>query len=146
MMNIKNKFMVVISMVIVMIVFNQLSLSGEGIVVTDCGLKYQDHKIGTGATAEVGNIVVIHIIGWLDDNGKKGMEFIDSHDRGKPVSFKLGTDKVMQGWTLGIAGMKAGGKRRLMIPSELGYDEKGVTGVVPPNTDLIFEVELLKVK
>jgi FKBP-type peptidyl-prolyl cis-trans isomerase len=144
--NIKNIFMAFICMVIIMIVFNSLLLAGEGIVVTDSGLKYQDLKIGAGTTPEVGDIVVIHIIGWLDDNGQKGVEFIDSHDRGKPVSFKLGTDKVMQGWNLGVDGMKVGGKRRLMIPSELGYGEKGAAEVVPPNADLIFEVELLKVK
>ena len=141
-----NKFMAFLSMFIVIIVFNSLSFSGEGIVVTKRGLKYQDLKIGTGATAEVGDIVVVHIIGWLDDNGQKGMEFIDSHDRGKPVSFKLGTEEVMQGWNLGIPGMKVGGKCRLMIPSELGYGAKGVIGVVPENTNLIFEVELLQVK
>lgn len=141
-----NKFIAFVSMVIVMIVFNSLSLAGEGIVATDSGLEYQDLKIGAGATAEVGNIVVIHIIGWLDDNGQKGVKFIDSNDRGKPVSFKLGTEKVMQGWNLGVAGMKVGGKRRLMIPSEAGYGAKGAAEVVPPNTDLIFDVELLEVK
>jgi len=141
-----NKLMAFLSMVIVMIAFNSSSPAGEAILVTDSELKYQDVKIGTGVTAEVGNIVVIHIIGWLDDNGQKGKEFIRSHDRGKPVSFKLGTDKVMQGWNLGVAGMKAGGKRRLMIPSELGYGAKRAAEVVPPNADLIFEVELLEVK
>lgn len=140
------KFMAFVNIFIFMIVFNSLSLAGQGIVATHSGLKYQDTKIGAGATAEVGNIVVIHIIGWLDDNGQKGMEFIDSHDRGKPISFKLGTDKVMQGWNLGIAGMKVGGKRRLLIPSEFGYGEKRAAEVVPPNTDLIFEVDLLDVK
>ena len=73
-------------------------------------------------------------------------DLVGIHDRGKPVSFKLGTDKVMPGWNLGIAGMKVDGKRRLMIPSELGYGAKGVTGMISPNTDLIFEVELLEVK
>ena len=141
-----NKLMAFLIIFIFMIVFNSLSPAGDGIVVTHSGLKYQDLKIGAGATAEVGNIVVIHLIGWLDDNGQKGKEFIRSHDREKPVSFKLGTEKVMQGWNLGVAGMKVGGKRRLMISSELGYGTKGAAEVVPPNTDLIFEVELLKVK
>ena len=141
-----NKFMAFVSMFIVIIVFNSVSPADEGIVVTLSGLKYQDLKIGAGATAEVGNIVVIHIIGWLDDNGQKGLEFIDSHNRGKPVSFKLGTEKVMQGWNLGVAGMKVGGKRRLMIPSELGYGAKRAAEVVPSNADLIFEVVLLEVK
>jgi len=144
--HIVNRCLAVVSMFIVMIVFNSLSPADEGIVITDSGLKYQDLKIGAGAKAEVGNIVVIHIIGWLDDNGQKGMKFIDSNDRGKPISFKLGTEKVMQGWNLGVAGMKVGGERRLMIPSELGYGPKKAAEVVPPNTDLIFEVELLEVK
>ena len=138
--------MVVVSMFIVMVVFNSVLMADEGIVVTDSGFKYQDLKIGTGAKAKVGNIVVIHIIGWLDDNGQKGMKFIDSNDRGKPISFKLGTEKVMLGWNLGVAGMKVGGKRILMIPSELGYGPKKAAEIVPPNSDLIFEVELLEVK
>jgi len=140
------KFMAFVSIFIFMIVFNSLSLAGEGIVVTDSGFKYQDLKIGAGATAKFGNIVVITVIGWLDDNGQKGLEFIDSHDRGKPVSFKLGTEKIMQGWNVGVAGMKVGGRRQLIIPSELGYGTKGAAEVVPPNTALIFEVELLEVK
>jgi len=141
-----NKLMAFVSMFIVMIVFNSLSLAGEGIIATDSGFKYKDLLIGTGAIAEVGKVAVVHLTGWLDDNGQKGKEFISSHDRGKPVSFKLGTEKVMQGWNLGVAGMKVGGKRRLMIPSELGYGAKRAAEVVPPNTDLIFEVELLEVK
>lgn len=144
--HIVNRCLAVVSTFIVMIVFNSVSMADEGIVITGSGLKYQDLKIGAGAKAEVGNIVVIHIIGWLDDNGQKGKEFISSHDRGKPISFKLGTEKVMQGWNLGVAGMKVGGERRLMIPSELGYGPKKAAEVVPPNTDLIFEVELLEVK
>ena len=144
--NIVNKFMIVVSIFIVMVLFNSVSMADEGIVVTDSGLKYQDLKIGAGAKAKVGNIVVIHIIGWLDDNGQKGMKFIDSNDRGKPISFKLGTEKVMQGWNLGVAGMKVGGKRILMIPSELGYGPKKAAEIVPPNSDLMFEVELLEVK
>jgi FKBP-type peptidyl-prolyl cis-trans isomerase len=140
------KFISFLSMFILTIVFNSLSIAAEGIVVTDSGLKYQDLKIGAGSTADVGRIAVVHLTGWLDDNGQKGKEFICSHNRGKPASFKLGTDKVMQGWNIGVDGMKVGGKRRLMIPSYLGYGKKGVDEVVPPNADLIFEVELLEVK
>lgn len=124
----------------------QVSFAEHGIVVTKNGLKYKDLEIGTGAEATVGNIAVIHITGWLDDKGKNGEEFICSRDYGKPVSFKLGTKKVMPGWNLGVTGMKVGGKRRLMVPSELGYGNKGVSNIVPPNTDLIFDVELLKIK
>ena len=113
--------------------------------MTNSGLKYKDLEIGTGAEATIGKIAVIHLTGWLDDNGQKGDQFICSRDYGKPVSFKLGTQKVMQGWNIGVAGMRVGGKRRLMVPSELGYGTKGVPNVVPPNADLIFDVELLKV-
>lgn len=140
------KFIAFLSMFILTIVFNSLSIAAEGIVVTDSGLKYQDLKIGAGATADVGRIAVVHLTGWLDDNGQKGKEFISSHNRGKPVSFKLGTEKVMKGWNIGVAGMKVGDKRRLMIPSNLGYGKKGVDNIVPPNADLIFEVELLEVQ
>jgi FKBP-type peptidyl-prolyl cis-trans isomerase len=105
-----------------------------------------DLEVGTGATAEPEKIAVIHLTGWLDDNGQKGVEFISSQDRGKPVSFKLGTGNVMKGWNEGVAGMKVGGKRRLMIPSMLGYGARGAEGVVPPNADLIFDIELLEVK
>ena len=102
--------------------------------------------MGTGDVAEVGKIAVIHFSAWLDDYGTKGKEFFDSRDRGKPISFKIGTDKVMKGWNIGVAGMKVGGTRRLMIPSELGYGADGVGDVVPPNADLIFEIELLALK
>ena len=141
-----NKLFASLSVFILVFVFPPTPFAEGEFVVTKSGLKYQDLKMGAGATAEVGKIAVVHLTGWLDDNGQKGKEFISSQDRGKPVSFKLGTEKVMQGWNLGVAGMKVGGKRRLMISSELGYGAKRGGGVVPPNTDLIFEVELLEVK
>lgn len=105
-----------------------------------------DLEAGIGSTAEVGKIVVIHFIGWLDENGEKGKRIFNSRDRGKPVSFKLGTDRVMQGWNIGVAGMKVGGKRRLFVPYELGYGEQGAEDVIPPNTNLIFDIELVGVK
>ena len=126
--------------------FGTITFAGKGYVRTKNDLKYKDLEVGTGVTAKVGKIVVVHIIGWLNDNGKKGKEFLNSYQRGKPVAFKLGTNKVMQGWNEGIVGMKVGGKRRLMVPSELGYGAKGVDDIVPANADLIFDVELIKVK
>jgi FKBP-type peptidyl-prolyl cis-trans isomerase len=89
---------------------------------------------------------VIHVTGWLDENGQKGKEFICSRNLGRPVSFKVGTQKVMQAWNIGVAGMREGGKRTLMVPAELGYGAKGVQNMVPPNADLIIELELLKVE
>jgi FKBP-type peptidyl-prolyl cis-trans isomerase len=121
-------------------------LAAQDVVYMESGLKYEDLVVGSGATAEAGNIAVIHLTGWLDENGRRGVEFINSKDRGKPVSFKLGTSSVMKAWNEGVPGMKVGGKRRLMVPSKLGYGSKGAGGHVPPNADLIIDVELLEVK
>ena len=125
---------------------NNVSLAQQDFIIMDNGLRYLDLEKGIGAIAEPGKIVVVHLIGWLDDNGAKGLKFTSTYDRGKPVSFKLGTDKVMQAWSEGVRGMKTGGKRRLLVPSKLGYGEKGVAEIVPPHADLIFDVELLKVR
>ena len=115
------------------------------VVTTGSGLKYQDLKVGTGATAKKGDNVEVHYTGWLDDKGKKGKKFDSSLDRGKPFKFDLGAGDVIKGWDEGVAGMKVGGKRRLLIPSKLGYGKKG-RGPIPANADLVFDVELLKVQ
>ena len=125
---------------------NDVLLARQDFIAMDNGLRYLDVETGSGAIAETGIIVVVHLIGWLDDNGAKGSKFISTYDRGKPVSFKLGTNKVMKAWSEGLRGMKTGGKRRLLVPSKLGYGEKGVAGIVPPNADLVFDVELLEVR
>jgi peptidylprolyl isomerase len=114
----------------------------EKVITTKSGLKYVDQKVGDGDEAKKGNTVEVHYTGTLT-NGKK---FDSSRDRGKPFSFKLGAGKVIKGWDEGVAGMKVGGKRKLIIPAELGYGEDGAGDVIPPNATLIFEVELLKVK
>ncbi len=123
-----------------------LSLAQQKFIVMDNGLRYLELKEGDGAIAETGKIVVVHLIGWRDDNAVKGVRFISTYDRGKPLSFKLGTDKVMKAWSEGVQGMKTGGKRRLFVPSILGYGGKGVAEIIPPNADLVFDVELLEVK
>ena len=125
---------------------NNGSLARQDFIIMDNGLRYVDLETGSGAISETGMIVVVHLIGWLDDNGAKGMKFISTYDRGKPVSFKLGTDRVMKAWSAGVRGMKTGGKRRLLVPSKLGYGEKGVGETVPPNANLVFDVELLEVR
>lgn len=115
-------------------------------VTTKTGLKYQDHKVGTGKEAVPGKIVFVHYTGWLDDKGQKGKKFDSSVDRGKPFEFKLGKRMVIAGWDEGVAGMKEGGKRTLMIPPALGYGARGSPPVIPPNAKLIFDVELIEVK
>jgi len=116
-------------------------------VTTASGLKIVDTKIGAGATARPGQICVMHYTGWLDVDGAKGKKFDSSLDHGKPFEFTLGTHEVIKGWDEGVAGMKVGGKRTLIVPPDLGYGARGAgSGVIPPNATLIFEVELLEVK
>ncbi|MGD9615899.1 MAG: FKBP-type peptidyl-prolyl cis-trans isomerase [Alphaproteobacteria bacterium] len=109
------------------------------------GLKYTDEKVGTGDEAVRGKRVTVHYTGWLYNNGEKGKKFDSSVDRGEPFSFNLGAGQVIPGWEQGVAGMKVGGKRTLIIPASLGYGARGAGGVIPPNATLIFDVELLKV-
>jgi FKBP-type peptidyl-prolyl cis-trans isomerase len=110
------------------------------------GLKYTDTKTGDGATATSGNKVSVHYTGWLYNNGAKGTKFDSSVDRGQPFQFTLGAHQVIAGWDEGVAGMKVGGKRTLIIPPELGYGARGTGGVIPPNATLMFDVELLGVQ
>ncbi|MUG96730.1 FKBP-type peptidyl-prolyl cis-trans isomerase [Scytonema sp. UIC 10036] len=116
--------------------------SGANAVTTPSGLKYVELKEGTGATPKTGQTVVVHYTGTLE-NGKK---FDSSRDRNQPFSFKLGVGQVIKGWDEGLSTMKVGGRRQLIIPSELGYGARGAGGVIPPNATLIFDVELLDVK
>lgn len=109
---------------------------------TESGLGYLDLEVGTGAVPEKGQVVTVHYTGRLVD----GTKFDSSLDRGKPFSFRLGTGQVIKGWDEGLATMKVGGKRRLFIPSHLAYGERGFPGVIPPNAELHFDVELLSVE
>jgi FKBP-type peptidyl-prolyl cis-trans isomerase FkpA len=104
-------------------------------------LKKEELKAGTGAEAVAGKVVTVHYTGTLTD----GKKFDSSLDRNQPFSFTLGRGEVIQGWDQGVAGMKVGGKRKLTIPSSLGYGAAGAGGVIPPNATLVFEVELLGV-
>ena len=110
------------------------------------GLKYTDTKTGDGATATPGSKVSVHYTGWVYTNGTKGAKFDSSVDRGQPFQFTLGAHQVIAGWDEGVAGMKVGGKRTLIIPPELGYGARGAGGVIPPNATLMFDVELLGVQ
>ena len=125
--------------------FSSQTLANEDPMRMVNGLEYIDLIVGTGAVAEADRIVTVHLIGWLNENGQKGLQFIDSHDRGKPVSFKIGTDRVMKAWSLGTTGMRVGGKRRIFVPPDLGYGEKTVGNIVPPFAELIFDIALLEV-
>ncbi len=115
-------------------------------VTTPSGLKITDTRVGTGATPKAGQICVMHYTGWLYEGGAKGKKFDSSVDRGQPFEFPIGRRQVISGWDEGVATMKVGGKRTLIIPPELGYGARGAGGVIPPNATLIFDVELLDVK
>ncbi|HEY1328952.1 MAG TPA: FKBP-type peptidyl-prolyl cis-trans isomerase [Casimicrobiaceae bacterium] len=108
-----------------------------------------DVKQGNGAEAQPGKPVVVHYTGWLYDPaqpGGKGTKFDSSLDRKVPFGFILGAGKVIKGWDEGVAGMKVGGERTLIIPPDMGYGARGAGGVIPPNATLIFDVQLLEVK
>ena len=112
-------------------------------VTTPSGLRYTDQVVGTGPSPQAGQTVSVHYTGWLDEAGKQGKKFDSSRDRGQPFSFPLGQGRVIAGWDEGVASMKVGGRRTLVIPASLGYGARGAGGVIPPNATLIFDVELL---
>jgi FKBP-type peptidyl-prolyl cis-trans isomerase len=105
------------------------------------GLEYSDLRSGTGEPATRSDVVVVHYTGWLAD-GKK----FDSSVGGEPFSFKLGVGEVIAGWDEGVTGMMVGGKRKLWVPAALGYGRQGALPEIPPNADLVFEVELLEIR
>jgi peptidylprolyl isomerase len=115
-------------------------------MTTASGLQIIDTTVGTGATPAPGQICVVHYTGWLYEDGKKGRKFDSSLDRNNPLEFPVGQRRVIAGWDEGVASMKVGGKRTLIIPPELGYGARGASGVIPANATLIFDVELLDVK
>ena len=110
------------------------------------GLKYTDSKVGDGATATSGHKVSVHYTGWLYNNGEKGKKFDSSVDRNEPFEFPIEQHRVIAGWDEGVASMKVGGKRTLIIPPALGYGARGAGAAIPPNATLMFDVELLAVK
>jgi FKBP-type peptidyl-prolyl cis-trans isomerase FkpA len=118
------------------------SSSAGQTVTTASGLQYQDLAVGTGQEAKTGDTVSVNYTGWLAD----GTKFDSSLDRGQPFQFTLGQGMVIKGWDEGVAGMKVGGKRKLIIPPDLAYGSAGYAGVIPPNATLTFEVDLLSIK
>ena len=117
------------------------TMADTDVVTTESGLKYKELQAGTGATPKKGETVVVHYTGTLED----GTKFDSSRDRNQPFKFKLGEGQVIKGWDEGISTMKVGGRRQLIIPPELGYGARGAGGVIPPNSTLLFDVELLKI-
>lgn len=113
---------------------------------TASGLSYEDVVVGTGASPATGQTCVMHYTGWLWVNEAKGTKFDSSVDRGTPFEFPIGRGRVIKGWDEGVATMKVGGKRTLLIPPQLGYGDRGAGNVIPPGATLLFEVELLGVK
>jgi len=115
---------------------------GGTVVTMQDGLKVEDLAVGSGAEVKQGQRAVVHYTGWLEN----GTKFDSSRDRGQPFTFTVGAGDVIKGWDEGVVGMHVGGKRRLTVPSDLGYGPRGYPGVIPPNATLIFEVELLDAK
>jgi peptidylprolyl isomerase len=120
---------------------NIMPEENENIVTTDSGLKYVELTEGDGASPTKGQTVTVHYTGTLEN----GTKFDSSRDRNSPFKFKIGVGQVIQGWDEGVGTMKVGGRRKLIIPPELGYGSRGAGGVIPPNATLIFDVELLSV-
>jgi peptidylprolyl isomerase len=114
---------------------------GETVITTDSGLQYVDLEVGTGASPQPGQTVVVHYTGTLED----GTQFDSSRDRNRPFQFKIGVGQVIKGWDEGVMSMQVGGRRKLIIPAELGYGSRGAGGVIPPNATLIFDVELIRI-
>ena len=110
-------------------------------IVTSSGLRYTDEKMGDGKSPEKGKRVTVHYTGTLTD----GKKFDSSRDRGQPFKFVIGVGQVIAGWDEGVMSMKVGGRRKLIIPANLGYGARGAGGVIPPNAELHFDVELLGV-
>ena len=117
----------------------------ETLVTMPSGVQYRDVVVGEGAEPTAGRKVSVHYTGWLDDNGQPGKKFDSSRDRGSPFSFTLGRGEVISGWDLGVATMRVGGRRTLILTPDHGYGARGAGGVIPPNATLIFDVELLGV-
>ena len=123
-----------------------LASPGAAMTTTASGLQFTDSVVGSGASPQAGQTCVMHYTGWLYENGARGRKFDSSLDRGQPFEFAIGRRQVIGGWDEGVASMRVGGKRTLIIPPALGYGARGAGGAIPPNATLMFDVELLAIK
>ncbi len=121
-------------------------IDADGFVSLPSGIRYKDEASGDGEMPKAGQTVDVHYTGWLNDKGAPGRKFDSSRDRGAPFSFSLGRGDVISGWDIGVATMRVGGRRRLVLPPAHGYGARGAGGVIPPNATLIFDVELLGIR
>jgi FKBP-type peptidyl-prolyl cis-trans isomerase FkpA len=121
---------------------SELEIDPAALTSTPSGLRYQDQSTGEGVEATAGTTAVVHYTGWLTD----GKKFDSSRDRGEPFAFRIGAAQVIAGWDEGVAGMKVGGRRKLVVPANLGYGSQGAPPVIPPDATLVFDVELLDVQ
>ena len=126
--------------------WGQDTIDPATMATTNSGLRYKDQVVGQGQKPLVGQTCAVHYTGWLWENGKKGKKFDSSVDRGEPFDFACGAGQVIKGWDEGVATMRVGGKRLLLIPPSLGYGRRGAGGVIPPNATLLFEVDLVGLK
>ena len=133
----------VTSLIIGALIAMTIPAGAADLVTLPSGLRYKDEVVGSGPEPKAGQTVQVHYTGWLNENGEKGRKFDSSLDRGQPFGFTLGARQVIAGWDEGVATMRVGGKRTLIIPAALGYGARGAGGVIPPGATLIFDVELL---
>lgn len=134
------------SLVLAAAVATAWAASDEGFRAAPGGLRIKDIHLGEGPAAESGMVATIHFHGWVDEHGARGREIYNSRAEGRPVSFMIGTDGVMQGWNEGILGMRPGGVRLLLIPPAMGYGNREIEGVVPANAPLMFRIELIRLE
>lgn len=121
--------------------------AAEDFVITGKGIQYRDLLSGTGESAEAGDVATIHFTGWMENQGKRGRQIYNTRSqRVEPVSFVIGTDRVMQGWNEGVIGMRPGGRRLVKVPAEAAYGSKGVQDIIPPNARLIFIIDLIRLE
>jgi FKBP-type peptidyl-prolyl cis-trans isomerase len=120
--------------------------TGQGFRAGPGGIRIKDLQTGQGVEARQGQVATIHFIGWLDEHGVRGREIYKSRAEGQPVSFVIGTDKVMPAWNAGVVGMRPGGTRMLLVPPAMAYGDRAIGGVVPANAAMMFRIELLSVE